>query len=154
MFDDGLLIVGQICICIVWSLLPGTFLKSDLQRDYSFPSAMVLMGTLALFYVIPHNLIKTYGYKYSLFVKLISMVGITTLCIFRNGVETNTNPYYVFASVVNWDIIYLSQGMIDMIYYKEQKQIMVELKDTMAAPITFITFFWMYSICTPISRTG
>lgn len=59
------------------------------------------------------------GYKYSILMRLVSLIGVITLCNYRNGPALNDHPYYVFMSMINFDLCYMSQGMIDKIYHKE-----------------------------------
>ena len=83
------------------------------------PSDFVLLGMLALYFFVPHNLIKNRenGYKYSLLLRLFGFIGTILLCEFKHG--KSTDGLYVFVSMINFDLMFMSQGVIDQVYYRE-----------------------------------
>ena len=66
-----------------------------------------------VYFFVPHNLIKKKenGYKYSLLLRIFGPIGTILLCRFKEG--TSTEPLYVFVSMINFDLVFMSQGLID-----------------------------------------
>ena len=114
------------------------------------------MVNQALFYIIPWKLVKNRenGYKYSYHLRLIGALSIILLCIFKDGYKDGT--IYNFVCMINFDLVFMTQGIIDQTYRPEQEKLFDELKDTMLAPFSFFAFFMMYqaSCPTPSGRTG
>lgn len=105
---------------LVWSIATNFMIPYELRASYNMPSDIVLYLVILIYYFVPHNLIKKSenGYKFSLIIRLFGMVGTMILCCFRNGKEGN-NMLYVFVSMINFDLMFMAQGVIDQVYHKE-----------------------------------
>lgn len=120
------------------------------------PMVIILLVNQALFYIIPWKLVKSKenGYKYSYHIRLIGILSVILLCLFKEG--GNDETIYSFVCMINFDLVFMTQGIIDQTYRPEQEKLFDELKDTMLAPFSFFAFFMMYqaSCPTPSERTG
>ena len=58
--------------------------------------------------------------------------------------------------MVNCDIVFMSQGIIDQTYRAEQQKLFESLKGTLLAPFSFFAFFMIYQASCPTAfmRTG
>ena len=55
--------------------------------------------------------------NYAAFLKLIGPIGSLFLCYFKEG--ANTDEIYGFLAMINFDLVFMSQGIIDSVFIKE-----------------------------------
>jgi hypothetical protein len=105
---------------------------------------LVLLFNQVLFHIIPWKFVKEKenGYKNSYFIRLIGVISILLLCICKDG--TNGGTIYSFVCMINFDLVFMTQGIVDQTYRSEQDKLFEELKDTLLAPFSFFAFFMMY----------
>ena len=131
-------------------------LSKDNFVNSLLPIVITLMVNQALFYIIPWKLVKTKenGYKYSYHLRRSGAFSDILLCWCKDG--ENSDTIYAFVCMMNFDLVFMTQGIIDQTYRSEQEKLFDELKDTMLAPFSFFAFFMMYqaSCPTPPKRTG
>jgi peptidoglycan/LPS O-acetylase OafA/YrhL len=87
------------------------------------------------------------GKKYGLMTKLIGPFFICMLNFAKDG--TNNTTMYGFMAQLTYDIVFMSQGMIDQLYRKEQEESRAKMANTMWTPFAIVSFFLVYSLCTP-----
>ena len=117
--DDYILIIIVLALFLIWGTITTFIIPSNLRWAYSLPSDLILLSMFGIYFFLPHNLIKKRenGYKYSLLLRFIGPFGTILLCRFKEG--TSTQPLYVFVSMINFDLMFMAQGLIDQVYYKE-----------------------------------
>ena len=102
---------GQVLAIFCWSL-PNWYIK-----DLSGSSTLPMVYTNVLFYIMwftiqPYMLSKgKYAYKYSLLLKCIGPISSFCLNYWRDG--TNGDNLYGFMSMINYDLMFMCQGLID-----------------------------------------
>eukprot|EP00356_Strombidium_inclinatum_P005144 CAMPEP_0170505448 /NCGR_PEP_ID=MMETSP0208-20121228/50983_1 /TAXON_ID=197538 /ORGANISM="Strombidium inclinatum, Strain S3" /LENGTH=165 /DNA_ID=CAMNT_0010786315 /DNA_START=750 /DNA_END=1243 /DNA_ORIENTATION=- len=88
------------------------------------------------------------GHQYSLLIRLIGPVMHIALNFFKDGNEYY--PMYGFLTIINYDLIFMAQGIVDQVYAEEQKQAKEELSKTAWMPLGFFLFFLGYAITCPV----
>ena len=83
------------------------------------PMVIILLVNQALFYIIPWKLVKSKenGYKYSYHIRLIGILSVILLCLFKDG--ENGETIYAFVCMINFDLVFMTQGIIDQTYRPE-----------------------------------
>jgi hypothetical protein len=81
---------------------------------------------------------------------VVKSVGpIAALCLnyWRDG--ANQDTLYGLFAMINYDLLFMAQGAIDTIYYKEQDRCYTELSKTIMMPINFLVFGFNLALCSP-----
>jgi hypothetical protein len=73
---------------------------------------------------------------------LIGPFSVILLCYFKDG--TSDDTIYNFVTMISFDLVFMTQGLIDQTYRVEQSQLFYELKETMWAPFAFWAYFMIY----------
>lgn len=130
--------------------IAATFIcEGELGLRNIVPSlAIVFLGQI-LYAVAPFLLIKKVpeGANYALALKVVGPLVHCLLNIFKDS--NGFSPKYGFLATINYDFIFMAQGMIDQLYAKEIQQSKNYFKDSVVVPLSFISFFLFYSLTCP-----
>lgn len=153
--DDGLVVAAFFIIMILWgiiSVIVGG--KDGLGIDYLAPLTALLAFNFLVFALAPVA-IKKYGgenwYKYTLIIQLIGPIA----CILMNQINAkSTATLYGFVRMINYDLIFMAQGLVNQTYSKEMTKIKNELSETVCVIWCFWWFLVIYSISAPTSSNN
>lgn len=107
MKDDGILIFGLMFLMVIWGGFTTFMIPKGMGLKYNLPSDITLFVILLMFFFIPYNVMKKEnGYKYSLLLKFIGVIGTIILCPWRDG--TNKDDLYMVVSMINYDLIFMA----------------------------------------------
>lgn len=152
--DDGLTIGGLGLLLVMWvgfqQVLVGDS-RSGREDVYIMTGIMVLV--YAAYFTLPHWLVKREnGYKYALLLKLIGPVACVAMNFVKDG--DNETTQYGFLLQLNFDLVFMCQGLVDQTYWREMAQARKELAETMWTIFAMWNFFFYYSLTSPTSITG
>lgn len=114
--DDGQIIAGQVIILIVFFAIFMFVMKVDGGKAQDVFTVLLLILAYTLFYTLPIVVINK-GYTYSNMLKLIGPILCILLSISRNGY--NDGPLYGFIYMINFDLVFMMQGIVDQIFINE-----------------------------------
>ena len=117
--EDGLTLLGNLLLHMFWAVFL-LLLSRDEFLSSLLPMVLILTLNQVLFHIIPWKLVKNRenGYKYSYYLRLIGVLSVILLCVFRDGYNEGT--IYSFLCMINFDIVFMTQGIIDQTYRLEQ----------------------------------
>ena len=142
-FKDVQLVIGQIFIFGIYSYINLFMFGTISAHEYQLPSVGVLAASFAVFYLIQLPNLR----EYALIYKIIGVTAAIGLNYFRNG--KNHDAIYSFVSQLNYDFIFLLQGIIDQVYLKEQLKQRDRYAQTLLVPLVLTCFYVCYSVTTP-----
>ena len=78
------------------------------------------------------------------------------MCIFLNIVKDGKNEttQYGFLLQLNFDLVFMAQGLLDQTYWREMQKSREELAKTMWTIVGIFGFFFVYSITSPTNVDG
>lgn len=69
-------------------------------------------------------------------------------------INSTENSLYNFVSMLNYDFIFMAQGVIDQIYLQEQLKHRGKFTDTIMVPIGLLIFFIIYALAAPVNQNA
>lgn len=93
------------------------------------------------------------GYKFSFLIRFIGPISNVLLCVFKKNGDTNHEAIYNFVTMISFDLVFMTQGIIDQTYRAEQEKLFNEMKESLWAPFSFFAFFMIYSTSSPTPST-
>lgn len=119
-------------------------------------STMPLVMTNVIFYFAWFSLqLMLKGencHRYSLLLKLVGPLSAIVMNYFKDG--GNTETVYGFMCMINYDLMFMCQGLIDQTYMKMQLKSRGEWAETMIAPACLIIYSLAMSITSPSVTKG
>jgi hypothetical protein len=152
--EDGPIVVGQI---LLLAFLTG-FQQAVVGNEHTGRKDIMVLSLLTLlayiiYYILPSLLINpTYGHKFSNLLKFIGPIATILLNLSKDGY--NDTPQYGLLLQLNFDLVFMAQGLLDQIYHKEMKKSREELADSMWTIVCIYGFFFIYSLSTPTNVEG
>lgn len=124
-----------------WVLLNFFMVPSTHFSSNALPSIGILLAAQLLFMFVPYNIINCCedGYKYSRYIRIIGVGATLLLNTLTDGKERN--PFYELLTMINYDLIFMAQGLVDQMYHQEQKKARLEMMDS---PLMFFMIFGFY----------
>ena len=104
--EDGLLILSQLFILIVWTGIGYGASLGDDGQNYMIGAGVVMLINYAMYFFLPMIIIsREDGYKYSNLLKFIGPIACILLNITRDGYNDGT--MYGFVAQLNYDLIFM-----------------------------------------------
>jgi hypothetical protein len=142
--DDIQYIVGLIVALVIWGI--PNYLGAG--GDDTLLPMVFTVGVFFVFHFSVQLLLKLEnGYKYSLWIKAVGPLASCALNYYRDG--TNVDTIYGFLATLNYDLMFMAQGVVDQFYMKEILQRRAEIAKTLYAAFILITFSIVVSLTSP-----
>jgi len=91
----------------LWAVFTYFMVPSELGIKNNLPSDIILLCVLLCFFFIPYKVVgRENGYKYSLLLRFIGIIGTIVLCPLRDGY--NSDDLYMVVSMINFDLIFMA----------------------------------------------
>ena len=108
----------------------------DKGEDSFAKAAVMLFVIYAMYFFLP-MVVLSKGYKYANLLKFIGPLSCLMLKLVRDGFNNKTLNGFVY--MINYDLVFMMQGMVDQIFYIEQKHSRNDLSKTMLTPFMFFS---------------
>jgi hypothetical protein len=79
--------------------------------------SLTLLGIYACHFVGTTLVLRPGMDKYAIYLKLVGPLGTFVLNFFKDG--ANHGEIYGFLAMINYDLVFMSQGIVDSVFYKE-----------------------------------
>ena len=148
--EDVLVILGMLTTLAIWTGIGYVASMGDDGQDNILLSTLFMIIIYAMYFFLPLIVInREDGYKYSNLLKIIGPIATILLNIARDGY--NDGQIYGFCAQLNYDLVFMMQGLIDQVFWKEQEKSRNELSKTLWPPVTVFFFFLFMSFTTPVN---
>jgi hypothetical protein len=142
--DDIALIIGQTLSFGSISYL-GYVLAGPIYGPTQFlPSCIIVATYFAVQYSV---LFLNISDKNALHLKWIGPIAAVLLNIYR--LNDTGNSLYNFVSMLNYDYLFMAQGVVDQIYLQDQLKHRGTLSETLMVPFALLMFYITYAFATP-----
>lgn len=145
-----MLCLGLLATMTVWALVNYISVNADQFYSSSLPCVMILFTSHILYFMFTAFVIpKPTGYKYIHLLRAIGICSMLLFNIFKSQQHSDFDSTYGFFIMINYDVMFMAQGLVDTTFKEEYDKRWEELKDTPLVPLSMFTFFLMYAECCP-----
>mmetsp|Transcript_8505 Transcript_8505/g.14316 ORF Transcript_8505/g.14316 Transcript_8505/m.14316 type:complete len:231 (-) Transcript_8505:35-727(-) len=108
----------------------------------------VLVGIYSTTFLIQFFVASKRGQKYAIVLKLIGPIGTIMLNLYRDSHILGVT--YGFLAMINYDLTFMAQGILDNVYEKEIAANFAQLGRTPLAPLFFFVFAFTAAMTEPV----
>ena len=151
--DDILYYLAMITNFTVWAGINYVALGADVSKEWAIPIVVVLFLSLLFYTSVPHLLVKNAGGNAHLVAMALQFLGpIAMACMnpFKDGYLHDT--IYGFLTMINYDLVFMCQGIVDNVYRQEQLKAKAELGKTVVSFFTFYSFYLVWCTTAPMGH--
>ena len=139
-------------VLVLWSIQCVIFVSEKDAYEYLLPSISILVLFYGLAYLISYPLHKFQnGYKVALWAKLIGPL----CCILMNNFKYGSydNNFYGLLMGIQYDTIFLAQGILDQQHIEPCLKYRNELAKTVLTPLSIGMFYVMNAFTSPMNHS-
>ena len=136
----------------IWAALCTLVMGPEVGKEWMIPIIVVLFVSLVIYTFVPNLLITHSGERshyVALAVKLMGPLVMAVMNVYKDG--DIDGSIYGFLTMINYDLVFMCQGIVDTVYRKEQERAIKELSSTALTFVGFLFFFTTYSLTAPTS---
>ena len=123
-------------------LAEGDAVKTDL-----IPMVFVMVFFYGLYFFLQMLLKFENGHKYGLLIKFIGIAASFALNVYRDG--TNQETVYGLLSMIDYDMLFMANGLLDSLYAKEMQKCYDDNSKTLLMPMCFMGYGLNLAVDTP-----
>ena len=145
---DGVYVLSVCIVMGLWGWL-NVWLNSEPQNVWELlPMAMVNLGYNLVLMVMTYILSNVENDHWKIMIKFIPPLACCTLHHWRNG--WNQEDLYGLFSMINYDMIFMSAGMVDNFYWHTHKKTLVTtFVNSNLAPFMVVSMSFIIAITIP-----